>query len=82
MQQFHANHYHPSNAIFMTYGDRAAAEHQYWFEECALKEFQALDLNLQIPKEQRYEQENNQTHIVVAWLLGDSTDINEVMNAN
>ena len=95
LQQFHANHYHPSNAIFMTYGDRAAAEHQHWFEECALKEFQALDLNLQIPKEQRYDQpqqatsyypvekqENNQTHIVLAWLLGDSTDINEVMNAN
>ncbi len=25
---------------------------------------------------------HNQTHIVLAWLLGDSTDINEVMNAN
>jgi Zn-dependent M16 (insulinase) family peptidase len=95
LQQFHANHYHPSNAIFMTYGDRAAVEHQHWFEECALKEFKAQDLNLQIPKEQRYDKpqqatsyysveklENNQTHIVLAWLLGDSTDINEVMNAN
>jgi Zn-dependent M16 (insulinase) family peptidase len=95
LKQFHANHYHPSNAIFMTYGDRPAHDHQHLFEECALKEFKALNLNLQIPNEQRYDQpqqattvypvdkeEKNQTHVVLAWLLGDSTDINEVMNAN
>ncbi|MBL8252765.1 MAG: insulinase family protein, partial [Candidatus Competibacter sp.] len=28
LKAFHARHYHPSNAIFLTYGDIPAAEHQ------------------------------------------------------
>ena len=97
LKAFHASHYHPSNAILMTYGDRPVEGHQQLFEECALRHFQALDLNLHIPDEQRYdqpksvitsypldEQESSQdkTHIVLAWLLGRSTEIREVMNAN
>ncbi|KHD07558.1 peptidase M16 [Candidatus Thiomargarita nelsonii] len=96
LRAFHATHYHPSNAIFMTYGDRPAAGHQRWFEECALQHFQKRDC-LQILDEQRYEtpQEafhyfpieknqdvQNKTHIVLAWLLGKSTDIREVINAS
>ena len=97
LKAFHASHYHPSNAIFMTYGDRPAEGHQRFFEECALQHFQTLDLNLQIPDEQRYdtpqqavsyypidkpEESKNKTHIVLAWLLGKSTDLHEIMNAN
>jgi len=95
LKAFHASHYHPSNAIFMTYGDRPASGHQQFFEECALQHFQALDLNLAIPDEQRYdstqqvltcypiekhEKSQNKTHIVLAWLLGKSTDSREIMN--
>lgn len=57
LKAFHASHYHPSNAIFMTYGDRPAAGHQRWFEECALQHFGekgSLE-NFQIPAEQRYD---------------------------
>jgi hypothetical protein len=97
LKAFHASHYHPSNAIFMTYGDRPAEGHQRLFQECALQHFQTLDLNLQIPDEQRYdtpqqavsyypidkqEESKNKTHIVLAWLLGKSTDLREIMNAN
>jgi len=97
LKAFHATHYHPSNAIFMTYGDRPAESHQRFFQDCALQNFQAINLNLSIPDEQRYdtpqqaiahysldEAENtqNKTHIVLAWLLGKSTDIHEVMKAN
>jgi presequence protease len=97
LKAFHATHYHPSHAIFMTYGDRPAAEHQVLFEDCALQHFQALDQSLEIPNEQRYdtpqqalayypldsaEDSKNKTHIVLAWLLGKSTNVREMMNAN
>ncbi|MDM8559247.1 insulinase family protein [Candidatus Parabeggiatoa sp. HSG14] len=60
LKAFHANHYHPSNAIFMTYGDRPASVHQRLFEECALQHFKEIPLekkegNFQIPDEQRYD---------------------------
>ena len=35
---FYRSHYRPGNAVFMTYGDIPAAEHQRRFEELALKE--------------------------------------------
>ncbi|MFZ4790056.1 MAG: insulinase family protein [Candidatus Competibacteraceae bacterium] len=89
LQAFHSRHYHPSNAIFLTYGDIPAAEHQAHFEIKALENFQALALDLAIPDEQRYatpitdivyypldgtEDCRDKTHIVVSWLLGPITD--------
>ena len=89
LKAFHARHYHPSNAIFLTYGDIPAAEHQHRFEQGALHPFQALPVNFAIPNEQRYPapiQElihyplddatdlSDQTHIVLGWLLGPITD--------
>ncbi len=97
LKAFHATHYHPSNAIFMTYGDRPAAEHQQKFQQHALQHFQKLELNLRIPDEKRYQspqhvtsyypvdkRENrlHKTHIILAWLLGNNNDIKTVMNAN
>ena len=89
LKAFHARHYHPSNAIFLTYGDIPAAEHQERFEAQALRRFQALQLDLAIPPERRYtepladfthypfdgsEDPRDQTHIVLGWLLGPITD--------
>ncbi|MDS4022998.1 MAG: insulinase family protein [Candidatus Competibacter sp.] len=89
LKAFHARHYHPSNAIFLTYGDISAADHQARFETGALDQFQALQLDLAIPAERRYtapvvdlihypldgaEDPNDQTHIVLGWLLGSITD--------
>ncbi len=89
LKAFHARHYHPSNAIFLTYGDISAAEHQARFETQALHRFQALKLDLAIPAERRYaepladlthypfdsgEDPRDQTHIVLGWLLGPITD--------
>lgn len=97
LKAFHATHYHPANAIFMTYGNLPAARHQVQFTENVLKHFQALDLNLHIPDEQRYAQPQqvvayypvdskesvqDKTHILVAWLLGNSGDAREAMKAN
>ncbi len=98
LKAFHATHYHPSNAIFMTYGNRPAKVHQHWLEERALKHFQKLDLShLRIPDEQRYDSPQqvltyyavtdqdtlkNKTHVVLAWLLGHSANPYEMMRAN
>lgn len=93
---FHAEHYHPSNAIFMTYGDIPVEEHQARFEEKALASFDKLDIDLAVPFEQRYaaprEVESvysvdeddlaGKTHVVMGWLLSDSTDAFGAMEAH
>jgi len=96
LKAFHARHYHPSNAVFMTYGDIPAAEHQARFQAQALGQFQAQALDLAVPDERpfkapvsataRYalEGESNptgKTHIVLGWLLGNTADPQAVMQA-
>ncbi len=96
LQAFHARHYHPSNALFMTYGDIPAAEHQAWFEEYALKGFERLDAGIGVPDERRYaaplaveeryaldgeSDTADKTHVVVGWLLGLSTDPQALLTA-
>lgn len=96
LQDFYRKHYHPSNAIFMTFGDIPAAEHQARFEELALSRFDALDVHISVADEKRYhapvqvlehypvpedEDVTGKTHIVLAWLLGSSTDLNSLLEA-
>jgi len=45
---FYKTHYHPSNAIFLTYGDIPVAEHQSRIERDALIRFQALDKKIEV----------------------------------
>ncbi|MEX2367374.1 MAG: insulinase family protein, partial [Pseudohongiellaceae bacterium] len=92
---FHKTHYHPSNAMFMTFGDIPAAEHQQHMEELALRHFERLDIDIHVGDEQRYskplqveeyyaldeEDISNKTHVVLAWLLGKSTDLEELYRA-
>jgi Zn-dependent M16 (insulinase) family peptidase len=97
LKAFHARHYHPSNAVFMTFGDIPAAEHQAKFEAGALGEFQALQMDISVPDEQRYsapvqvedryaldgeEDTANKTHIVIGWLLDRSIDAEAVMRGH
>ncbi|WP_111640808.1 insulinase family protein [Marinimicrobium alkaliphilum] len=87
---FYKTHYHPSNAIFMTYGDIPAAEHQAKFEAHALHRFDALDHQIGVTEEKRYhapvyveeaypldegEDPARKSHLVMGWLLGKSTDL-------
>ncbi len=89
---FYRHHYHPSNAIFATYGNIPAHEHHERFEELALKRFDKLDIELPVRDEKRMyapvrveqgygvtegEDTANKTHIVVGWLLGHSFDLQE-----
>ncbi|MBQ0797671.1 MAG: insulinase family protein [Porticoccaceae bacterium] len=94
--QFYQSHYHPSNAVFMTYGDIPAKEHQVKFEEQALNQFEALDHQISVPDEKRYlapiavdehyaldeEDSSAKTHIVMSWLLGNATDLKANMEAH
>ncbi|MEP5568924.1 MAG: insulinase family protein [Halioglobus sp.] len=93
---FYRSHYHPSNAIFMTFGDISAAEHQATFEEKALGRFQRQDLRIQVPAETRitnplkvqdsyaFDEESDtsgKTHLVVGWMLGESSDLEQMLEA-
>lgn len=97
LKAFHAHHYHPSNAVFMTFGDIPAAEHQARFETGALTRFQALKMDISVPDEKRYnapitvedryaldgeEETDDKTHIVLGWLLDKSIDAEAVMHAH
>ncbi len=97
LKAFHAGHYHPSNAIFLTYGDIAAAEHQAVFEEKALKAFERDERRIRVAEERRYDQpirvESSyaldaeeetaaKTHIVTGWLLGRNTRMEDVLTAH
>jgi Zn-dependent M16 (insulinase) family peptidase len=89
---FYKHHYHPSNAIFATYGNIPAVEHQERFEELVLKRFDKLDVKLPVYDEKRMfaplrveqayavnegEPTEAKTHIVMGWLLGHSFDLEE-----
>ena len=91
---FYKSHYHPSNAVFMTFGDIPASEHHQRFEELALSQFSALDNKISVGDEQRYTtpikveesyvseaSDNPKTHVVVGWLLDKSTDLTELFEA-
>lgn len=95
LKDFYQHHYHPSNAIFITYGDIPASEHQAKFEDKVLSQFERGDTNITIGREKRFhstirvqeayafdgEETAKQTHIVLSWLLGQSTDLNDVLEA-
>lgn len=94
--RFYRHHYHPSNAIFATYGNIPAHEHHERFEALALKRFDRQEVELPVRDEKRMfapirveqaypvsegEGTENKTHIVMGWLLGHSFDLFENMEA-
>ncbi len=96
LKDFYRTHYHPSNAIFMTYGDIPAATHQEKFETQALSRFEKLNSVISVPDEKRYhapimveefypaeddEDLANKNHVVLAWLLGKTTNLEESLEA-
>lgn len=54
LQRFYRTHYHPSNAIFMTFGNIPAVELQTQFETLALSRFEARDDTIRVLPETRY----------------------------
>lgn len=93
---FYRTHYHPSNAIFMTYGNISAATHQQKFQQQALAQFEPLHEIIQVHDEKRYfapiaveefypidsnDNIDHKTHHVVAWLLGKTTNLDDYLEA-
>jgi len=88
---FYKTHYHPSNAVFMTFGDIPAAELHQRFEDRVLARFEQLDRTIKVDRahsihspirvEEGYANEepdlSNRTHVVMSWLLGKSIDLDE-----
>lgn len=94
LKAFYASHYHPSNSVLMTFGDISAAEHQNKFEDLALSKFKKLDIKIEVGDEQRYSAPErfeetyaansdgtDKSHVVMGWLLGQSTNLSEVFKA-
>jgi Zn-dependent M16 (insulinase) family peptidase len=95
LKAFYAKHYHPSNALFVTFGDIPAHSHQHRFETLALNRFERLDETIEVSLEAPFEvprialgrypvtvKENEaKAYQLMAWLLDESTDIETALEA-
>ena len=85
---FYKSHYHPSNAVFMTFGDQSAYHLQEQFETLALSKFEkgqtlysTPETRLTAPVEvtETYaldaEDLTDKTYHVISWLLPEASDI-------
>lgn len=96
LKSFYDTHYHPSNAVFMTYGDIAPEELQGRFQDQVLHRFEKLDRTIQVQPAKRYhspmrvqeayatqeEDTVDKTHIVVGWLLGESINLDDRLRSH
>lgn len=94
--EFYRSHYHPSNAVFMTFGNLPVEELQQRFEEQALSRFERRDEALSVADEKRYfapvrveeayalEQDDlsGASHHVMGWLLPRSIELDQLMQAH
>jgi len=91
---FYKTHYHPTNAVFMTFGDIPVIELQTEFENKVLSRFERLDYKVSVENAKRYfspirveegyaadEIKEDSDHVVVGWLLGESTDLAQQFEA-
>lgn len=90
LKQFHATHYHPSNARFFTYGDLPLEQHLKQIEEEALSKFERINPNTEVPSQPHWSSPREdhvtcspdamapdparQNTLCVSYLLGDITD--------
>lgn len=90
LRDFHAKHYHPSNARFYTYGNMPLIEHLKYINGNYLKDFQRIPPSEAVPSEKRWSEPRRisvasredpfapdpekQTSAVVSYLLSDITD--------
>ncbi|XP_012520350.1 PREDICTED: presequence protease, mitochondrial, partial [Propithecus coquereli] len=90
LKQFHATHYHPSNARFFTYGNFPLEQHLKQIHEEALNKFQKIEPSTSVPAQKPWEKPREfqitcgpdsfatdpfkQTTVSVSFLLPDITD--------
>lgn len=96
LQQFYRTHYHPGNAVFMTFGDIPAAELHARIEELALGRFDSSIHPLSVADEKRYlaplrvtdyyaldeeDDGGDRGHVVTGWLWGRNTSLDDLLEA-
>ncbi|WP_407275347.1 insulinase family protein [Halothiobacillus sp. DCM-1] len=95
LKAFYQRFYHPSNAVFMTYGNLPADALQARIHDQALARFDRIDPNSAVPLEAPLNEPQavadtyaldepdatEKTHVVVGWLLGESTNLDEKLAA-
>ncbi|XP_053429255.1 presequence protease, mitochondrial isoform X2 [Nycticebus coucang] len=93
LRQFHATHYHPSNARFFTYGNFPLEQHLKQIHDEALSKFQKIEPSTAVPVQRPWDRPrefqitcgpdpfaadpSKQTTVSVSFLLPDITDIFE-----
>ncbi|MGD9603402.1 MAG: insulinase family protein [Gammaproteobacteria bacterium] len=97
LKAFHARHYHPSQAVFITYGNFPVLEHQARFEALALARFARSDQIIVSQGQPRLGAPRHvtttyavdgpgdladTTHVVWGWLLGEATDPRTLLEAH
>ncbi len=94
--EFYQSHYHPSNAVFMTFGNLPVEELQYKIHHDALARFTRSEEVIKVEPEQRLtetlrvsapyaldqEDTSGKTHVVFAWLLGLNTDLEMLLKCH
>ena len=91
---FHKKHYHPSNATFFTFGDVNPEEIQDYISENVLNNFEPSDEIINVKNEKRIESpitvsepynpmpnDENNNHVVLGWLLGESHNPIELLES-
>ncbi|XP_063878942.1 presequence protease, mitochondrial-like [Scylla paramamosain] len=94
LKQFHAYHYHPSNAHFFTYGDQPLVNHLQFIHENYLSHYNKIDPKTEVPEEPRWKEPRSahvacgfdplasvdaQNSIAVSYKLVDITDTFETL---
>ncbi len=94
LKQFHARHYHPSNAFFYTYGDIALQDHLAFIESKILDQYDRIDPGTTVPNQPRWDAPQTVTYTYplskdqdpakkcqacLAWLVADIKDTFEVL---
>ena len=89
LKDFHARHYHPSNAFFYTYGNLPLPDHLAFIEQRVLQRFGRIDPDTDVPAQPRWsspravtyaypldraETPDKKYQACVAWLLSDIKD--------
>ncbi|WLD59621.1 insulinase family protein [Salinispirillum sp. LH 10-3-1] len=97
LKAFYQKHYHPSNATFLTFGDLDLAQLQGEIDDKVMTRFERSTEQVAVPREERFvapvsvverypatpsEDGGPQDHVVVGWLLGDSTDLKGALEAH
>ena len=91
---FHKKHYHPSNAVFMTYGNLDLSKLHSEIQNNVLNSFSPVTQKIEVNEVEKFKApqkasksykplsgEENNHHVLVSWLLGSSLDPVDRMEA-